>query len=307
MPTKPLIWLNEFAYTQCISLESTLQGSQGSWSASVNSNEDPRGNIIAEADTNRNLRQGGMSTNSLLDHGRQYTEIRTTPDFSAPSTLPDNYTPPIVVPYQERASTEIPEQSQNLGNGPTAASSSLPLKPIEDRYRCSICGLDFSQKRGVTRHHRDVHEVSLCLHCSGFEWHRRHQLKDHLEEQHPDVHVPAALAEATRYRRRATMSKSRLQGKHYYRWSWNEQLPQSLTPPLLPVIEIAHVSSPAVSCVAYDAQPEPTTMPTTTNLTRRRKYSRKLALFDAIYAHVSFFFHRSACPTTKLCGRSFLD
>jgi hypothetical protein len=147
------------------------------------------------------------------------------------------------------------QQSQNSGNGPMAASSRSPLKPSEDRYRCSICGSDFAQKRGVTRHHRDVHEVSLCLHCSGFEWHRRHQLKEHLEEQHPDVHVPAALAEATRYRRRATMIKRRMHfppAIEYYRWSWGEHLPQPLTPPLPPVLEVTHVSSPAVSCVAYE-------------------------------------------------------
>jgi hypothetical protein len=95
-----------------------------------------------------------------------------------------------------------------------------------------------------------VHEVSLCLHCSGFEWHRRHQLKEHLEEQHPDIHVPAALAEATRYRRRATMIKNRLRGQQafppvieYDRWGLDEHLPQPPTPPLPPVLEVAHVSS----------------------------------------------------------------
>jgi hypothetical protein len=147
-----------------------------------------------------------------------------------------------------------------------AASSRSPLKPSEDRYRCSICGSDFAQKRGVTRHHRDVHEVSLCLHCSGFEWHRRHQLKEHLEEQHPDVHVPAALAEATRYRRRATMIKRRMHfppAIEYYRWSWGEHLPQPLTPPLPPVLEV-------------------------TLGTRRREYARELESFDATYAHVAF-------------------
>jgi hypothetical protein len=108
IPLKPLIWLNEFAYTQCISLNSTLRGSQGSSPASVNSNEGPRDNIFAEADTNRNRRQGGMSMNAPLDHSLQYTEIQTTSDFSVLSSLPDDYSLPTVVPYQERASTEIP-------------------------------------------------------------------------------------------------------------------------------------------------------------------------------------------------------
>jgi hypothetical protein len=130
-----------------------------------------------------------------------------------------------------------------------------------------VCGLCYEQKSGVTRHHRDVHEFSLCLHCSGFKWHRRHELRKHLEEQHPDVHVPAALAEATGYHRRATMIKNRQQGQ-----------------PLPPVLDATHVSSPAV---AYDPRPEPT-MPTTSNGRRRREYSPELALFVAAYAHVAF-------------------
>jgi len=132
---------------------------------------------------------------------------------------------PTVAPYQERPSTEIQilQQPQIFGNGPTAGPSRSPLNPSEDRYRCDICGLDFKQKRGVTRHCRDVHEFSLCLLCSGFEWHRRHQLKEHLEEQHPDIHVPAALAEATRYRRRATMIRNRRQGQQAF--------PPAIAPP----------------------------------------------------------------------------
>lgn len=192
--------------------------------------------------------------NAPLDHSPQYTEIHATSDFSVPSALPDNFSPPTVVQYQEKASTEISQQSQrqDLKKGRTAASSRSFSKPVkapptrkrrEDRPRCSICGLDYKQKSGVTRHHRDVHEVSLCLLCNGFEWHRRHRLREHLEEEHPDVHVPAALAEATRYRRRATMIKSRQQG-------------QQASPP----------------AIAYDPQHEPT-MPATMNLRRRREYS----------------------------------
>ncbi|KAF8496817.1 hypothetical protein F5888DRAFT_366972 [Russula emetica] len=224
-------------------------------------------NIFAKADTNRNWRQGGMSMNVPLDHSLQYTETHATSDFLVPSTLPDNYSLPTVVQYQERASTEILQQSQNSGAGPTATSSRSPRKP---RHRCSICRLDFAQKRGVTRHYRDVHEVSLCLHCSGFKWHRRHQLKEHLQEQHPDIHVPAALAEATRYRRRATIISNSLQGQQAFppaiefdRSRWGEHLLQPLPPPLLPVLE-------------------------GTNVTRRREFARELALFDATYAHVAF-------------------
>lgn len=124
-----------------------------------------------------------------------------------------------------------------------AVSSRSPLKPSEDRYRCSICNLYFAQKRGVTRHYRDVHEVSLCLYCSDFEWHRRHKLKEHLEEQHPDIHVPTALVEATRYRRKATMMKNRLQGQQYCRWSSGEHSPQPLASPSPPMLQVTYVPS----------------------------------------------------------------
>jgi hypothetical protein len=152
-----------------------------------------------------------------------------------------------------------------------------------------------------------VHEVSLCLHCSGFEWHRRHQLEEHLEEQHPDVHVPAALAEATRYRRWATMIETRLQRQQafppaieYYRWSRGEHLPQPLTPPLPPVLDVTHISSPAVSCVAYDPQP-----PTITNVTRGREYDHELALFDATYTHVAFSYTEARAPPPNAVDVSF--
>lgn len=153
----------------------------------------------------------------------------------------------LLVPAQELAGGE--------SGVPRSQVSSVPsrLKPNQARYLCSTCGQDFAQKQGVTRHNRDVHEVSSCLHCNGFKWHRRYQLKKHLEKAHPDVHVPTALAEATKYRRRTTMTKNRLQGPQYHQRSSNKPLPQPLTP--------------VVSCVAYDPQPE-LTMPTITNVTQ---------------------------------------
>ena len=236
--------------------------------------------------------------NAPVDHSLQYTESDMTSGISTPSTLPDDYHLPTVVQYgQERASTEILKhwKYQNLGNGPMAASSRLPQKreapPSQDRFWCNICGRDFAQKQGVNRHQRDAHEVSPCLHCCGFEWHRRHQLKEHLEEQHPDIHLPAALAEVTRRRRRDTMIKNRLHGQQasppaieYNQWSWGEHLPKPLTPPLPPVLEATHTSSP-----------EPT-MPTITNVTRRHERVHESALFDSTYAHLGFFSTEERAP-----------
>jgi hypothetical protein len=171
-------------------------------------------------------------------------------------TLPDNYSQPIDVQYQERASTDILQRSRNLENGPTAASSRLPRKPSEERFRCSICPRNYSQERLVTRHFRDVHEVSFCPHCK-FKWHRSHRLREHLEEQHPDIDHRATLTEITRRRYRATTIKRRQKGQQafphaigYDRRSWCQHPPRPLTPPLPTVLEATHVSLPAVPCVA---------------------------------------------------------
>ena len=165
-----------------------------------------------------------MPTTTNVTHTREYARELALFDANAHVAFSSTEVP-TVAPYQERTSTEIQvlQQSQNVGNGPTAGPSRSPLKPSEDRYKCRICELDYKQKQGLTRHCRDVHEVSLCLLCSGFEWHRHHELKEHLEGQHPDIHVPAALAEATRYRRRATMLKNRRQGEQAF--------PPAIAPP----------------------------------------------------------------------------
>lgn len=155
----------------------------------------------------------------------------------------------------------------------------------QKRFWCNICGLDFSQRRGVRRHHRDKHEVSLCLHCDGFEWHRRDKLEEHLKEYHPDVHLAAALEEATRFRYRATLTENRMHGPGRQIWgqraspsviefdrrSLGKHVPQPLKaePPLPPVLELTHNSSPDF------------TTPTITNVSPIHDCARELALFDA--------------------------
>lgn len=182
-------------------------------------------------------------------------------------------------------------QYQNERKSFTASSSKIHRKPngkresptSQKRFPCNICGLDFSQRRDVRRHHREKHEVSLCPHCSGFEWHRRHQLEEHLKEYHPDVHLAAALAEATSYRLRATLTENRILGPGRQIWgqrasppvieydqhNFGEHLPQPLKPPLPPVLELTHNSSPEFK------------RPTIMNVTRRHDCAREVALFDA--------------------------
>jgi hypothetical protein len=78
---------------------------------------------------------------------------------------------------------------------------------------CGDCGLGFDQKQGLTRHRRDKHEFSLCMHCD-FVWHRHCELKEHLLMQHPeipDANISRILGEVTKSRREATKIKTRQQ------------------------------------------------------------------------------------------------
>lgn len=174
----------------------------------------------------------------------------------------------------------------------TAASSNSPLKPDEEReartsqerLRCNICGRDYKHPQSVVRHQRDEHEIILCPICNNFKWSRPYQLKKHFKEQHPDTHLsPAQRAYITKCRRRDTMIKNCLQRQQQ---TSPPAMPQPLTPPLLPVLEHTHISSPSVSCVAFDHQHEPT-MPEITDETRRREFEHELALLDAYFASYS--------------------
>jgi hypothetical protein len=108
-----------------------------------------------------------------------------------------------------------------------------------------------------------VHEVSLCILCHDYEWHRRHQLKEHLQQQHPDVDLPAALCEVTRSRRKATVIKTRQRQQRaspadneHARWGCPEMgLCPSLPPPAV-VVEVAPVSPATFSFIVYDPKSE---------------------------------------------------
>ena len=157
--------------------------------------------------------------NAPLDHSSQYTGAHMIADLPASPTFPGFYCPQTIAQGQEQmASGEVPQQSKIPGKGPTAESPKSPLRPHGKRrapgkrYMCHIddCGLDFKQKRGLTRHRRDKHEFSLCKHCD-FEFHRHHEIKDHLLIQHPDANISDILGEVTRSRREATRIKTRQQ------------------------------------------------------------------------------------------------
>jgi hypothetical protein len=97
------------------------------------------------------------------------------------------------------------------------------------------------------------------MYCSDFEWHRRHQLKAHLEKQHGDVDLFAALDEATRSRRKATKIKNHLRPQRaieYARWGCVESWPHQSMPPKPTVTEITPVFPLDMSFADYDPQPE---------------------------------------------------
>jgi Zinc finger, C2H2 type len=120
----------------------------------------------------------GMTTNAPFVQSSQYTRTDTTTNSSVHAVVPSG-------------SSRGPVTS-GMGRGPTS------------RYSCNICGRSYSQSQGLRRHQRERHDASLCTYCGVFEWGRPYRLREHLEEEHPDVNVEAALEEATRTRRRAT-------------------------------------------------------------------------------------------------------
>ena len=226
------------------SLKSILRESEGSFLIPIASNEDPRENIFPGGDPNCNWHQEGVSTNAP-NYGNRYTNVHTTSIFPVPSSLQSISRAPTIVPYQEQsASRGQLEQLYKWGKGTPAVSSRSSRLPggnrgaPQRRYICSTCGQSYAQQRGVTRHHRDVHEASFCMHCRNFKWHRHHQLKEHLEEQHPDVNLFVALSEATRSRRNATITSNRLRRQRaplhaieHARWGSVESRPRRSMPP----------------------------------------------------------------------------
>jgi hypothetical protein len=137
----------------------------------------------------------------------------TDTNFTEPSTLPGIPHTPTAIQYQEqRASRDMSHDLRGTGRRPAAVPSGSSQAPgpaasgnrPAGRYLCRLCGKSYAQSQGLRRHEREKHDASLCTHCDAFTWGRLYRLKEHLEEQHPDIDIEAALDEATRMRRRAT-------------------------------------------------------------------------------------------------------
>lgn len=135
------------------------------------------------------------------NQSHEFTRVDKTPDNSVPSAVPGIPRMPTIVQNQERALRNLSQQFQMMRKGRATTSSRSSQQqadvhdPLRRHYLCNICGKGYSQRQGLTRHHRDKHEASLCIYCHEFKLGRPflRQLQEHLERQHPDVDPNAAI------------------------------------------------------------------------------------------------------------------
>ena len=135
----------------------------------------------------------------------------------------------------------------------------------------TFCGKVYAQPQGVTRHHREAHQVSVCMYCGEFKWGRLYQFKKHLKAKHPNVDH-TMLGGPTGSRRKVTRIRKqspRLRVSHSIleqdRGGRAEHGVYPLAPPPSAVPEVTPLSLPAMSSLDYDPpRPEPVE-PTQTN------------------------------------------
>jgi hypothetical protein len=151
-------------------------------------------------------------------------------------------------------------------------------------YSCDICGKAYAQPQGVTRHHREAHQVSVCIYCGIFRWGRPYQLRKHLKEQHPNVDPDTVLGGPMGSRRKVTqVSKCSPQQRvstleHDRRGRDELRLCPQAPPP--DVAEVTRLSLPHImSSLDYDPQTKPVEP---MNTTQAHEDPRDL-LLDAMY------------------------
>ena len=151
-----------------------------------------------------------------LGHTHQSTPAHpTSSNLSSPSTLPVISCWRTVVQNKRRRVPKRPHRLQKTETDPAAAlsRSSPSLRPVEKpevsqgRYSCIICDLDYAQSQGLTRHQCEKHNARLCIYCRKFSWGRPYLFRKHLVKQHPGIDPDAAIDEATRIRRSATIRR----------------------------------------------------------------------------------------------------
>lgn len=231
--------------------------------------------------------------NTSSDQSRyQYAPVVTAHNFSASSNFPTTSRTPIAVQFQQQnASRDELRRSQISRKGHAATTSrsyrrrtgirGAPKRP----YSCDICGKVYAQPQGVTRHHREAHQASVCIYCGNFKWGRPYQLRKHLMEQHPNVDPDTVLGGPSGSRRKVTqISKCSPQklvsSLEHDRCGRDEPRLCPQAPLSYDVAEVTLLSPPPLmSSLDYDPQPKPVEP---MNTTRAHEDPRDLFL-DATY------------------------
>jgi hypothetical protein len=201
------------------------------------------------------------------DQTHQFTRVEKTPNIFVPSELAVRGilgTPTAMQNKQGLPHSNLPQQFQKTRKGRATTSPRSLRKqtvvqgPPRRRYLCNICGNDYAQPQGVTRHQREMHGASLCMYCHEFKWGRLYLLRDHLEIQHPDVDPDAVVEVIKRNGCRATIPTvtayqlvSSPTREHDHRVRVESQ-PHPLIPPPSVVTELPSISLPAFLPVSYD-------------------------------------------------------
>jgi hypothetical protein len=242
-----------------MSPKSNLRVSEGSYSATVVSNEEQRHIDLANGDKGRSWYQECMSINTLLDHNHRYTHVQKTSDSSVSSNLSAGIYTTLTVAQNrdQRASKEMPRGSKEAEEGPDAESPRSPLRSSRKRgappgrYQCT-CGRGYAQPQGLTRHRRETHKACICTYCGAFAWARPYRFREHVKRMHPGVDPDVALEEATYLKTRRNVTIK------------TKDLPQCASPPAETrfyrssssptAMGVPPLSLPAVSSVGYNSQ-----------------------------------------------------
>jgi hypothetical protein len=196
------------------------------------------------------------------NQGYDFTRVHKTFDTSVPSALLRISETPTVVQNQQDSPHNLPQHFQ--------MRKARVHYPPRRQHLCNICGKEYAQRQGLTRHHRAKHEASLCIYCREFKSGRPYLrlLREHLERHHPDVDPNAAVEVVKRNGRRATylargLAASPLTTEHDRRIRAEFQLhPPIPSPPAVnkrPSISLPASALP-LACGAKFESTEPTIM-----------------------------------------------
>ena len=230
------------------------------------------------------------STNTSSDQSHhQCALVDAVHSFSASSNFPTIPRAPIAVQSQQQsASRDEPRRSQRKGQAATTLRSHRRRSGIRGGpkrpYSCDICGKAYAQRQGVTRHHREAHQFSVCPYCRKFRWGRPYQLRKHLTEQHPNVDSDAVLGGPIGSRRKVPQiskcSSQRVSSPEHDRRDRDEPRLCPQAPLLSDMTEAMLLSPPHVmSSLDYDSLSRPVEP---MNTTQAHENPRDLFL-DATY------------------------